>query len=268
LSVRPSPALVVPADLNIGDCARKMRDHDVGSLLVVRASVPHDLIGIFTERDLIQKIDEIQHGGYWKKSISTVMSHPVITISVYEVAKAAEMMIRCHIRHLPVVYEDDDKKQHLAGMISMRDIFSEMVEKFGKAYTSALGVKIAVASRDEVSRKVLTTLFSQGDQAWVEEVPINSGLLKQLFKLKVQALVLDLDFVAAGEWAALLHEINHESVAPATVVLFTPGFHDPKNVEILHKLGKSGRITAFAKPINVLEVLQSIRSTFDRVANK
>ena len=64
LTFAPSPAIVVPADMTIGDAVRKMRDNKVGSLLVVREIKPHDLVGVFTERDLLNKIDEIQHGGY------------------------------------------------------------------------------------------------------------------------------------------------------------------------------------------------------------
>jgi CBS domain-containing protein len=236
LSVRPSPALVVPSDLSIGDCVRKMRDHDVGSVLVVRATIPHDLLGIFTERDLVRKIDEVQHGGYWEKTVSTVMSHPVITISVYEMAKAPEMMKRCWIRHLPVIYEDSGGKQHIAGMISMRDLFSEMLEEKSAEPKS---VKIAISSRDETSRGILKTLFSQGGKAWVEEIAFGPGILKEIAKLKPTAAVLDLDFVAPGEWASLLQSLNREEHGPQVIALFTPGFHEAKNVAVLSQLEKS-----------------------------
>jgi hypothetical protein len=239
-----------------------MRDHDVGSVLVVRATLPHDLLGIFTERDLVRKIDEVQHGGYWEKTVSTVMSHPVITISVYEMSKAPAMMKNCWIRHLPVIYEDSVGKQHIAGMISMRDLFSEMLEKKEGVFDETNGVKIAICSRDEVSRGILKTLFAQGGKAWIEEIPFGPKTLGEIAKIKPTAVVLDLDFVAPAEWASLLQSLNRGDRGPQVIVLFTPGFHEPKNVAILSKLEKGGRITAFAKPINVLEVLQKARVTF------
>jgi len=266
LSVRPSPALVVSAELSISDCVRKMRDHDVGSVLVVRGSAPHDLVGIFTERDLVHRVDEIQHGGYWEKTVSTVMSHPVITLSIYELSKAAEMMMRCRIRHLPVIYEDTDRKQHLAGVISMRDLFEDLVrgetKPAEKAYEEA---RIAIMSRDSTSREVLKTLFSQGGEAHIDELVLDPALeeseglksvLQELRKKKAGVFVLDLDFIGPAQWAKLLQLLNHEDHAPQNIILFTPGFHDPKNVAILTQLEKGGKITAFAKPINILEVLQ------------
>jgi len=107
-------------------------------------------VGIFTERDLVRRVDEIQHGGYWEKTVSTVMSPPVITLSIYELSKAAEMMIRCRIRHLPVIYEDESQKQHLAGVISMRDLFEDLVRDETKSSDEA---RIAILTRDVTSRK-------------------------------------------------------------------------------------------------------------------
>jgi CBS-domain-containing membrane protein len=240
-----------------------MRDHDVGSVLVVRASQPHDLLGIFTERDLIHRVDEIEHGGYWEKAVSTVMTQPVITLSVNELARAAEVMMKKGIRHLPVVYEDENRMQHIAGVISMRDLFVEWytnlapVSRIPDAVDS--GRKVVVASRDELSRKVLKTIFEQNGHADVVELAVSTGMIPEALKLHPAVLVLDLDFVAPAHWAKLLQQISHEQKGPRTLVLFTPGFHDPKNVAVLTKLGKLGsetRITAFAKPINVLEVLQ------------
>jgi CBS domain-containing protein len=236
-----------------------MRDHDIGSVLVVRATLPHDLLGIFTERDFIMKIDEIQHGGYWEKTVSTVMSHPVITVSVYEMGKAAALMKSCRIRHLPVVYQDAEKKQHIAGMISMRDIFSEMLDR----PSVPLSVKIAISSRDKISRGILKTLFSQEGKAWVEEITFGPDILKEIAAFKPTAVVLDLDFVGPSEWAPLLQAFNRAAPrSPQVIVLFTPGFHEAKNVAILNKLGKSSRITAYIKPINVLEVLQKVQIAF------
>ena len=79
-------------------------------------------------------------------------------------------------------------------------------------------------------------------------------VLNELKKKKPDVFVLDLDFIAPAQWAKLLQLLNHENHVPQNIILFTPGFHDPKNVEILHKLERGGGFTAFAKPINVMEV--------------
>ena len=82
--IKPSPALMVPSNTPISECVRKMRDHGVGSLLVMSYSNPHLLEGIFTERDLLKWIDELQDGGHWDKPVAHIMSKPVKTIALEE----------------------------------------------------------------------------------------------------------------------------------------------------------------------------------------
>jgi CBS domain-containing protein len=265
-NLRPSPAIVVPADMQIGDAIRKMRHHDVGSLLVVREIQPHDLVGIFTERDLIRKIDEIQHGGYWDKGIASIMTKPVISISVFELKKAPELMNRCHIRHLPVVYMDENEQSHIVGVVSMRDLFQSYYESGVKSSlerSSGFQPKIGLACLNELSVGMLRTILSQGGKANIIE--LNPDDLLDNFKNflvseRVDLLVVDLDFVAPARWARFLQALNHEPSAPTCVLLFTPDLHEAKNTVILNKLSEAGKITAFAKPINVLVFLQKLET--------
>jgi signal-transduction protein with cAMP-binding, CBS, and nucleotidyltransferase domain len=265
-SYRPSPAIVVPADMPIGDTIRKMKHHDVGSVLVVREVLPHDLVGIFTERDLLRTIDQIQHGGYWDKGIAAVMTKPVISLSVFELGKAPEIMNRCHIRHLPVVYNDEYEQKHIVGVISMRDLFQGYYETGAKSSLesqSKFHPKIGLASLNEQSVGMLRTILSQGGKADVVEMkPDNlfDHFKNYLLSERVDLLVVDLDFVAPARWARFLQGINHEPGAPTCVLLFTPDLHDAKNTAVLNKLSDAGKITAFAKPINVLGFLQKLES--------
>ncbi|MFN7685462.1 MAG: CBS domain-containing protein [Oligoflexia bacterium] len=70
--IRPSPALCVSSHTPIADCVRLMRSRDVGSLLVMSTSRPDELVGIFTERDLLKWVDKIQQGGHWEKPVALV----------------------------------------------------------------------------------------------------------------------------------------------------------------------------------------------------
>lgn len=265
LNMRPSPAIVVSADTQIGDAIRKMREHDVGSILVVREVKPHDLVGIFTERDLIHKIDEIQHGGYWTKGIASVMTKPVISVSVYELRKAPEIMSRCHIRHLPVVYLDESEQNHIVGVISMRDLFQSYYEagvETALERSRKTPPKISLASKND-SNGMLRTILSQQGKAKIVEVDPEQ-LVDRLDAFVTQAkpdlLVVDLDFMSPVRWARFLQKVNHQKGLPGCVVLFTPNLHEEKNVRALSKLSGAERITAFAKPINVLSFLQWIEA--------
>src|ERR1700722_9055348 len=128
-ALQPSPALIVKSDTRLEDCVRQMREHNVGSLLVVSYTRPYPLVGIFTERDLLMKFEEIQKGGHWDKDISVVMKKPVITVGLTELELAPTLMLKHGFRHLPVVYEDEKGETHVAGVISMRDIFKGQFSK-------------------------------------------------------------------------------------------------------------------------------------------
>ena len=157
MSVHPSPALVVPADLSIGDCVRKMRDHHVGSVLVVRGSTPYDLIGIFTERDLVNRIDEIEHGGYWSKPVSTVDGRPAITLSIYEIDKASETMLRCGIEHIFPWFTKTSRGSSTSLASFRCGIFSR--SRVGKS--SMRTRKSELLLSPAIRCQVLKTLFSQ-----------------------------------------------------------------------------------------------------------
>ena len=120
--IHPSPALGVSAHTPIGDCVRLMRDRSVGSLLIMSHQDPGQLVGIFTERDLLKWVDEIQHGGHWEKPVAHLMSKPVVTLPISRFDEAAALMIEKRFRHLPIIYDDPANRGQIAGVISMRDL--------------------------------------------------------------------------------------------------------------------------------------------------
>lgn len=77
--------------------------------------------GIFTERDALRsvarKVPSNTH-------LAKVMSKKVITVGEdASFAEAKRLMTLHHIRHLPVV----DEEQHLVGMLTLRRILDELV---------------------------------------------------------------------------------------------------------------------------------------------
>ncbi|MFZ0223613.1 MAG: CBS domain-containing protein [Candidatus Nitrosopolaris sp.] len=94
--------------------ARKMRNSDVSSLLVVKDG--SKAIGIITDRDLVRRVcarDESSSNAI----IHDIMSTPLITVdSSYPLHDAANVMIQKKVRHLLVVDENGPK-----GIISTSD---------------------------------------------------------------------------------------------------------------------------------------------------
>ncbi len=127
IRLHPSPALIVRADVLISQCIDRMAQYKTRSVLVVNDRDPGDLIGIFTERDVLINFGMIRKKVNVTRSVRTVMSKPVITLDIQEIGRASELMQKHHVRHLPVTtLSEGGKLNRLVGVISKRDVFAEM----------------------------------------------------------------------------------------------------------------------------------------------
>jgi CBS domain-containing protein len=92
------------------EAAKKMRDKNVSSLLVVDNSNDGKPMGIVTERDLVRKVC-INDASSKHTMIQGITSSPLITIdAVSSVEVAADIMIQNKVRHLLVVEDNDVNK--------------------------------------------------------------------------------------------------------------------------------------------------------------
>ena len=107
--------------------ARRMADHDVGTLVVVGTGPPPQAIGIVTDRDLAirciaGRLDPDE------TAISEVMSTPVHSVDEHiPMEEAVAIMARGGTRRLVVTGEDNS----VAGLLSMDDVLGVAVEEAG-----------------------------------------------------------------------------------------------------------------------------------------
>ncbi|MGA7368153.1 MAG: CBS domain-containing protein [Nitrososphaeraceae archaeon] len=93
---------------SVQDAAKKMKDKDVSSLIVVDSDGKPQ--GLVTERDLVTKVC-VNDTFTSEIAIKQIMSVPLITIdSTSTPAIAADTMLRCNVRHL-LVTDDSDKNE-------------------------------------------------------------------------------------------------------------------------------------------------------------
>ena len=109
--------LTVSTDTAVLNAAELMNEHKIGALLVLDEG---DLIGIFTERDVLQRVVAEQLNPV-TTTVGDVMSRGVVTVgpdlSIYEAAKIMSVQ---DVKRLPVV----DAEDRLLGVISRSDIVS------------------------------------------------------------------------------------------------------------------------------------------------
>lgn len=106
ISVNPNSSVL--------DALKVMTDKNISAVLVMENEI---LLGIFTERDYARKII-LQGKASKDTNIYEAMTANPITISMSDtIDKCMEIMTEKHIRHLPVVVNNEVK-----GMISIGDL--------------------------------------------------------------------------------------------------------------------------------------------------
>ena len=92
------------------EAAKKMRDKNVSSLLVIDNNNNSKPIGIVTERDLVRKVC-VNDASSKHTMVEEITSSPLVTIdAISSVEVAADVMIQNKVRHLLVVEDNDVNK--------------------------------------------------------------------------------------------------------------------------------------------------------------
>jgi len=106
---------VIHPEASLADCARKMRDHDVGSLPVCDG---RRLSGMITDRDIaIRAVAEGRDPG--RTRVRDACTERVVYCHENdELRDVAQAMKRLQVRRMPVLSRDD----RLVGMIALKDI--------------------------------------------------------------------------------------------------------------------------------------------------
>lgn len=271
-----SPTILVPADISLQDGIQKMNECRVGSLLVIKSSSNEELVGIFTERDLIIKLTHLKHPSTWKKPISEFMTKGVITLDVFEMEKAGAVMAENHIRHLPVTYRLREGKTIVIGILSLRDIYRKKIWEMRKAFTT-----LAKAERLQTGIKMeqgFTQFFGWvGDenafwnlttQALSKFPQIKSEKLHYISDMdfsQYSLLLADLDETKQSFWGGFLTQFIHSPPGgkggrfPFLIVLYDPVTISVILLKLVYQLQDASKYQVFKKPVDPLGFLHHLQ---------
>jgi CBS domain-containing protein len=115
------------ARVSVGDAMWKvvaeMTAKGRGAVLVEDAGA---LVGIFTERDLLNRVD--YSDALWSHLVvgDVMTPHPMVIRPDDSLSEALRRLTAGHRRHLPIV----DERGRVLGLISVRDILSYIAERY------------------------------------------------------------------------------------------------------------------------------------------
>lgn len=112
----------IPPETTLAAASQKMREQQVGSLLVRRGD---DYIGILSESDLVRR-GMAEGRNPSQATVESIMNRPIITIDVKKTAEDANaLMSERAIRHLAVT-----ENNRIIGVLSVRDLLIYFKNRF------------------------------------------------------------------------------------------------------------------------------------------
>ena len=119
----PRPHARVSVDDAMWKVVAEMAAKGRGAVLVEDGDA---LVGIFTERDLLNRVDHSD--ALWSHVVvrDVMTPHPMVIRPDDSLSEALRRLTQGHRRHLPVV----DERGHVLGLISIRDILTYIAERF------------------------------------------------------------------------------------------------------------------------------------------
>lgn len=122
-ALSPRPHARVEAGDAMWKVVSEMSSKGRGAVLVEEDGA---LVGIFTERDLLNRID--YSDALWSHVVvrDVMTPHPMVIRPDDSLSEALRRLTQGHRRHLPVV----DERGRVLGMISIRDILTHVAERF------------------------------------------------------------------------------------------------------------------------------------------
>mgnify|MGYP001573840748 CR=1 FL=1 len=266
--IHPSPAIIVRADTPIADCIEKMITANCGSVLVMRDSHPGDLVGIFTERDLLKKIPEIRKQNAWEKSVALVMTSQVHTITTPLIRDAADIMLKGNFRHLPVVDKPksgpEAGKIRILGVISIRDVLRQVIQHHLDLLSPAKETRAILCSllpgfAKSLIRTAKDVLNVEINRFALEKMLDDEGKLSTLFT-DFDVVIIDIDHRRDTLWLEVLKQSNRQKAPPPLFLTYDPSLHPERTLRGLQKIALAQNFHVFPKPVNLLAMAAQIAS--------
>ncbi len=109
----------IDPDTMVFDALKLMAEKNVGALLALRAG---RLVGIFSERDYARRM--ILKGKHSKETLvrEVMTENPICVSPAHTIEECMNLMTANHIRHLPVLDENE-----LLGIISIGDVVKSII---------------------------------------------------------------------------------------------------------------------------------------------
>lgn len=253
------PIWTVTETTSVADCIGVMKLHSIGAVIVVSQVRADEIVGIFSERDLVKHF-EVMHMGYlWDHPVKAFMTRQLVKVGPETIHEAPKLMAKHSIRHVPVT-KIDGGRERLLGLISMRDLFHRSVNTIAHQATGATrpgpapgkrAVKIAgVVSDDPAVLELVDKNSGRTDQLVMKAMVRTGDPDTQASQLsQLDGLLIDIDNLAPQAWVEILEKRLKAPPKGPTVILFNPFLLDERLRDDLKEFASRKAIHLLSKPL-------------------
>lgn len=243
--------VVVPDQYTIYQTVRLMIDQQISSVLVKDRQ--DQVVGIFTERDIVRKVVLLEDSEKLKAKIITVMSRPIIFADEDNLEHS---VINLHLehgfRHFPVRSQKSTHVDHIVGIITVTDLF----RKWQRSVTSVADLpKVFFLCGDPSTLNSYRRLLKvHGIECRAAENGVSTDDLMEQACLADSYLILDMDFYSTDENVRILKQARQGKLVLLTSqeVLLRP-YRQNLNPEFQH---------IFLKPVDLSYLAWLIEKDF------
>lgn len=241
-----SNVVFVHQDLPMQDAVKTLIDHKISSILVLDSD--NQVVGILTERDIVQKFTLLDMEDKLTRTVGTMMTRPVMFAGVNTLkSDVTRMHLNHKIRHFPVLNGKEPHKNNVVGIVSITDLARQAMalEHHGIA-NERIAAKKTVIGILALERHVLTTymgLFSGMGFAPREVSDLHKFAANP--DAANQALIFDMD----GYTDRQLHDMIPIVVKAKCFLILTTS--QPNLVPIFKKYMDRERQDIAMKPIDI-----------------
>lgn len=244
----PASSIFIDQKVSIRDAVNIMKKSGSRAVLVFEdESEFAEAIGIFTERDFVNKSAYLSNPRNWNRPIRAVMSKPVKFLSIKDMHKLSEFMVDHRVRSVPIIGSGRAlNRKNVIGVANIFDLIEDQVR----------------AERQKKTKRGITMIGVLSDNhrycSYVWE-SLKSSIKVRCFPIDAR----DHDDVAAGRCEWLIIDLDHfslETIMPIlkqarrlnqkTILLFDE-VHLPQKMRSILEIRSGGKdIILMRKPLS------------------
>lgn len=264
----PTPCLIVERDTPILEVIHLMQLNNQSFVLIKNSK--GIISGIFTDRDLLMKFDEIVENQNLSEPVFKVMSTPVRALPIDLIHTAIEFMHINKIRHVPIVNNRDPLSEaNISGIITVNQVIdplakgSKLRDVFASTVPASKRKLLGVVSPDGIFFNTLEELMAfapkyRVHRIWMKDLRTEASI-KRCAEL-CDAILIDVDEYSSKEWPKTLRIFNEHPDLETVIVVYNPDLHTARVVETFERIKSVGWLHVFAKPIDISALISELNN--------